>query len=220
MDYPDIASKLNFPYVVPAASKTLNMKASKSPIIYLHQDSTYQGALSVKFEDWENRIYSETPIPFGEGVVINSDGSAYSGQFINMPGSSLDDPVKHGQGINFMSDGSFYVGEYVHNQSDGQGMFYFADGSLYKGGFKDNKQHGFGEERRNTGTIYKGGFKNGFKHGHGELKWYENNDKSAYMIHAGSTNSIKSIEKTNKMIGHYRGQFSKNMMNGQGKNKI
>lgn len=216
VDYQDIASKFQYPYVVPMASRTLNMKAPISPVVYLNPDMTYQGAMSVQFEEFENKSSKETPIPYGEGIIIYSDGSTYSGQFNNSPTSTLDDPIKHGQGINFLKDGSFYVGEFINNEADGMGLFYFADGSLYKGGFEKNKQHGYGEERRSTGTIYKGGFKNGFKHGHGELKWYENKNKNAFMIHAGSRTSIKNIESKHKMLGHYRGEFLHNMMNGQG----
>lgn len=79
LDYPEFARMLNYPYKVPMACQTLNIRAEKCPFIYLNPNMTYQGALSVPFENYEQKKTQEIPLPFGEGIIIYSDGSTYSG---------------------------------------------------------------------------------------------------------------------------------------------
>ena len=53
VDYPDMANRINYPYVVPMASRTINMKGERSPQIYLNPEMTYEGALTVPFSEYE-----------------------------------------------------------------------------------------------------------------------------------------------------------------------
>jgi hypothetical protein len=78
-DFPDLSQRINYPYVVPLASRTINMKAEMCPEIYLNPEMTYSGALTVLFSDYEIRVSNKVPLPFGEGILVYSDGSTYSG---------------------------------------------------------------------------------------------------------------------------------------------
>ena len=99
--------------------------------------------------------------PLGEGLLVNMDGSCYSGQMIARKDGSFPEPARHGLGLQLFSDGSFYAGEYSQDKAEGQGFFCSSEGSMYYGAFKDDIRHGFGQEYCTTGVCYVGEFKQG-----------------------------------------------------------
>lgn len=97
------------------------------------------------------------PIPNGQGVRTNPDGSSYSGQW--------KDGFPHGQGEWKAPDPSAesYIGEWRRGKKHGFGHMYFANGDTYEGDWKDGKFQDRGKYIYSNGDEFMGIWENGVK---------------------------------------------------------
>jgi hypothetical protein len=112
----------------------------------------------------------------GEGTYIYTDGSKYTGEFLN---GKAD-----GYGVVIYADGRKYVGEFRNHKAAGQGAWYGADGSIEpgyydaneswikaanakKGCLEGNCENGYGVKYWDENVKYIGDFKNSVCEGYG-----------------------------------------------------
>lgn len=108
----------------------------------------------------------------GEGKITYSDGSTYSGgwiegkrngfgKFIYTDGSiytgEFKDGKKNGHGTFQFSEKEKYEGNFVNDAFDGQGTYYYPDGSKYIGSWKNDQEEGEGILYDSNGNISKKG---------------------------------------------------------------
>ena len=93
------------------------------------------------------------------GTMINTDGSKYTGSFVN--GKS------HGQGVLEYRNGDKYEGSFSEGLSHGYGTYSWSNGDVYQGEFSRGMKHGNGHIKYSQGEEYTGEFANDLPHGNG-----------------------------------------------------
>lgn len=141
----------------------------------------------------------------GYGILINSDGAKYEGNFRN---EKLD-----GYGRYFTIKGDYFEGHFQQGIANGEGLYIHSDGNVYKGNWLNDLPWGEGEEWSNDGSWYKGDFKDGKKFGNGTFKWA---DGSTYT--GDVKNDLLNGDGTYIWIDgmKYIGNWLDNMMSGKG----
>ncbi|XP_062507531.1 MORN repeat-containing protein 2-like [Corticium candelabrum] len=86
----------------------------------------------------------------GRGVYFSSDGTTYSGEWVN---DSMS-----GEGKIVYSSGAIYEGGLFNNCYNGHGRYSWPNGSSLTANFKDIKLDGHGEFIDTTGKVWKGLF--------------------------------------------------------------
>lgn len=115
----------------------------------LYKDAVYNG-------QWVG------PHPNGEGVMICSNGTRYSGIF--------KDGVCHGVAtMEEPSSGTIAVasGTWEHGLLDGHACVLYHDKSKYFGEWYDGKKHGYGVFTAANGAVYRGQWREGVRSGYG-----------------------------------------------------
>ncbi len=148
----------------------------------------------------------------GKGTAIWSDGSKYTGEFI--------EGEKRGQGIMINADGSKYVGEFFGGQYYGKGTLTEKDGTVKTGLFslgdydgnckKGDCENGYGEFDYADGTSYKGEWKDGHYNGNGTYKGNESKDNDPEEDYDDGMHHIYYNNST------YIGQWKDGQKDGEG----
>tara|TARA_B100001057_G_scaffold126689_1_gene125585 strand:+ start:5228 stop:5710 length:483 start_codon:yes stop_codon:yes gene_type:complete len=93
------------------------------------------------------------------GIMINADGSKYTGSFAN--------GKPHGQGALDYRNGDKYEGSFSEGLSHGYGTYSWSNGDFYEGEFYQGMKHGKGRIKYSEGEEYAGQFANDLPHGNG-----------------------------------------------------
>ena len=96
------------------------------------------------------------------GIMINSDGSKYTGSFVN--------GKPHGQGVLEYRNGDKYEGSFAEGLSHGYGAYFWSNGDVYEGEFSKGMKHGNGRIKYSEGEEYSGQFANDLPHGNGSCQ--------------------------------------------------
>ena len=96
------------------------------------------------------------------GIMINADGSKYTGSFVN------GEP--HGQGVLEYRNGDKYEGSFAEGLSHGYGAYFWSNGDVYEGEFSKGMKHGNGRIKYSEGEEYSGQFANDLPHGNGSCQ--------------------------------------------------
>lgn len=141
----------------------------------------------------------------GFGVLVNSEGSKYEGNFRN---DKLD-----GYGRYITKNGDYFEGNFERGIATGYGVFIHADGNIYKGNWINDLPWGQGEEWGANGSYYKGDFINGKKSGKGRFRW---EDGSTYIgqVKEDLLNGEGNYTWADGKV--YSGQWKNNEMHGTG----
>ena len=92
----------------------------------------------------------------GQGAVLSTDGSFYTGNLINN--------CKDGKGFMIFSDGSLFMGQYKDGNPV-EGTMTYANGLRIKGSYSS----GIGKQVLKDGSLYSGKFLDRLPHGEGKI---------------------------------------------------
>jgi len=101
--------------------------------------------------------HHEVPIPSGQGVRVNPDGSTYTGQWKD------GFPDGHGEWIAPPPSCESYVGEWKRGKKHGFGLQKFANGDMYEGDWAKGKFQDRGKYVYANGDEFMGIFHDGLK---------------------------------------------------------
>ena len=143
--------------------------------------------------------------PIGEGILVQSDGSHYSGYWL--------DGKRHGTGDMIFPNGDTYFGDWADNMFEGYGVYHYsADSAVYQGEWQKGLQHGDGEYRC-PNFSYTGQWDQGWIDGDGTLI-FSNGDQYEGTFHENLIDGIGCYTFANE--NRYEGEFVKGKMNGLG----
>ncbi|PIE44409.1 MAG: PEGA domain-containing protein [Gammaproteobacteria bacterium] len=173
--------------------------------VYLGKSSALVASLeeytSVEYRDGQWRGGIST----GEGTYIESDGTEYTGSFVNK--------LFHGKGAIRYPDGIKYSGDWFEGKMHGQGSLTLANGDVYIGGFRDDQFNGDGTLTKANGDIFSGFWVKGALNGDGSLTTREG------LLYVGgfADNLFHGQGDLTYPDGrHYDGSFSNGKYHGKG----
>jgi hypothetical protein len=144
-------------------------------------------------------------MPVGMGTLATSDGSFYSGNWI--------DGKRCGIGEMVFANGDKYSGEWENNTFEGYGEYKYAqNNSQYSGNWKDGLQDGNGTYKSPEFT-YEGQWEKGWMDGDGILV-FKNKDRYEGTVHENIIDGIGSYIYSNGNI--YEGEFVGGKITGNG----
>ncbi len=141
----------------------------------------------------------------GEGVFVDSDGTEYTGSFVNK--------LFHGKGSIRYPDGTKYSGDWFEGKMQGRGSLTLSNGDTYIGEFREDQFNGDGTLTKANGDIYSGFWVNGALNGQGSLT----TKKGLLYVGSFSDNLFHGNGNlTYPDSRHYEGGFSNGKYHGKG----
>ncbi len=173
--------------------------------VYLGKSNTLMAHLdeytSVDYRDgqWRGGIVT------GEGTFVESDGTEYTGSFVNK--------LFHGKGTIRYHDGTKYSGDWFEGKMHGKGALNLPNGDIYIGDFRDDQFNGDGTLTKANGDIYTGFWLKGSLNGEGSLT-----TKSGMLYVGGFADNLFHGQGnlTYPDGRHYDGSFSNGKYHGKG----
>jgi hypothetical protein len=139
----------------------------------------------------------------GKGKYLFSDGSQYSGTFMN--------GKLHGFGTVRYKNGNSYTGDFARGVMQGSGSFEFASGNKYEGNFHNGKMEGTGTMCYHNGDKYSGEWKHNHMSGKGTYTFTNGVNYVGYFLNSMMHGTGKLIFKDGAIL---EGEWVKNLKHG------
>jgi len=123
-----------------------------------NKSSTSTGGMTTYQGTFMNDPHQERPLPHGQGIRENPDGSTYAGQW--------KDGFPDGRGewkAPANNSNESYVGEWKRGKKHGFGVMNFASGDSYEGDWADGKFQDRGKYMYANGDVFVGIYDKGVK---------------------------------------------------------
>jgi len=134
-----------------------NNQLSRSLMTGNFENAASTGGVTKYEGTFLNDPHKEQPLPHGQGIRENPDGSTYAGQW--------KDGFPHGRGEWKAPSPSCesYVGEWKKGKKHGFGLQNFATGDSYEGDYADGKFQDRGKYTYANGDVFQGIYDKGLK---------------------------------------------------------
>jgi hypothetical protein len=134
-----------------------NNQLSRSLMSGNFESASSTGGLTKYEGTFLNDPYQETPMPHGQGIRENPDGSIYTGQWKD------GFPDGRGEWTAPPPSCESYVGEWKRGKKHGFGLQNFANGDSYEGDWADGKFQDRGKHVYANGDVFQGIYEKGVK---------------------------------------------------------